>query len=570
MARILGLSFGYHDAAAALMVDGVLVAAMQEERFTRIKNDASYPKYAIESCLKQAGISARDLDLVVFYEDVFLKSERVLRNVAAYFPQAWRQFPRAISSQFGSKIWTMDHIASRLNIPRKKVICIEHHLSHAASCFLFSPFEKAAIITVDGVGEDTTTSVWSGNGSTIVPLENISYPHSIGLLYAAVTAYLGFEVNSGEYKVMGLAAFGTPLYKDAFQKLVSYDTDGTYQLDLSYFAHHTDTEMGFSNKLEQLLGVRRPSGKTWDIQNDPADKKYADIAASLQWITEELLLNIARKARQQTGADQLCLAGGVALNCVANRRLLKESGFREIFVQPAAGDAGGALGAAAWGAIMSGDKRPSPLTSCALGHGVDSSRVIRMCKTLGLEYSLPDDIHAAAADQLANNKVVAYVGGRFEWGPRALGMRSILANPSQEGVRDRLNLIVKKREIFRPFAPAILASDASDWFDDIDEHMLPFMTSICMAKPETTKKIPACVHVDGSSRTQVVTQASSPDLHRILEQLKARTTIPAVLNTSLNVNNEPIIASEAEAINFYLSTPVETLVIDNVLIQRTA
>lgn len=568
MAKILGLSFGYHNAAAALMVDGKLVGAMQEERFTRIKNDPSYPAYAIEACLKLAGITTDDLDGVVFYENIFLKSERILRSAGIYFPFAWKQFPRAIASQFGDKIWVLDQISSRLRIPREKITCIEHHLSHAASAFLFSPFEQAAVVTVDGVGEATTTSIWKGDGTNITQLQTIAYPHSIGLLYAALTAYLGFEVNSGEYKVMGLAAFGKPAYKEAFAKLVRFSDDGSYLLNLDYFAHHTDTEMGFSEKLETLLGPRRDPELPWDITHSAADQKYADIAASLQWLLEEILLTIAKSARALTGANALCLAGGVALNCVANRRLLKESGFERIFVQPAADDAGGALGAAAWGAILHGDKRPDVMHSCALGMETSDSRTIAICKNMGLNYSLPDDIHSTVAQQLTQQQIVAYLTGRFEWGPRALGMRSILANPQEESVRDKLNLIVKKREIFRPFAPAVLAEEAAQWFDDIDQDMSPFMTAVSIAKPHTAAQIPACVHVDGTSRTQTVSQTASPGFYSVLQSFRQQSGLPILLNTSLNVNKEPIIASEVEAINFFLATPIKVIAIGNVLVQK--
>lgn len=567
MANILGLSFGYHDAAAALVVNGRLVACMQEERFSRIKNDASYPRFAIEACLKRAGLHAEDLDGVVFYENIFLKAERVLKSAAAHFPKAWRQFPLAIASQFGDKLWVLDQISGHLRIPRQKVNCVDHHLSHAASCFLPSPFDKAAIITVDGVGEHATTSIWKGEGSSITPVLSIDYPDSIGLLYAALTAYLGFEVNSGEYKVMGLAAFGTPRFKDEFTKMVQRYEDGSYQLNLEYFAHHTDTQMGFSPRMEELLGARRPHGKKWDMQ-DEQDRRYADIAASLQWMTEELLLGIARVAKQKTGADYLCMAGGVALNCVANTRLLQESGFKRIFVQPAAGDAGGALGAAAWGALQAGDGRVEPFTTGALGTEADSSRAIAICKELGLNYSLPDDIYEQTANLLASNNIVAFVHGRFEWGPRALGMRSVLANPQQENIRDKLNAVIKKREIFRPFAPAVMAEHASQWFDMIDEDMSPYMTAISRAKPDKAAQIAACVHVDGTCRAQTVTDVSSPGFYRVLQHMHGKTGLPVLLNTSLNVNNEPIVASEIEALHFFLSTPIEAVVIGDVLVRR--
>ncbi len=567
MAKILGLSFGYHDAAAALMVDGKLIACMQEERFSRVKNDASYPRYAVEACLSQAGISAQELDQVIFYENIFLKADRVLRSASAHFPRAWKQFPKAIASQFGNKLWVLDQISNHLDIPRSKVSCIDHHLSHAASCFLPSPFERAAIVTVDGVGEHATTSIWKGEGTQITHVQSVDYPHSIGLLYAALTAYLGFEVNSGEYKVMGLAAFGKPIFQQEFAKLITTFNDGSYQLNLDYFAHHTDTEMGFSEKLETLLGPRRPHGKPWDLASD-TDRRYADIAATLQWITETLLLGIAAAARRATNADYLCMAGGVALNCVANTRLLKESGFKRIFVQPAAGDAGGALGAAAWGSAQAGDGRMAPMLTGEWGTQSNPSRAMNICKQMGLAYSLPDDIHAETAKLLADHKVLAYVQGRFEWGPRALGMRSILANPDSPNVQERLNTIIKKREIFRPFAPAVLAEHASDWFDDIDQDMAPFMTAISRAKPQKASRLAACIHVDGTSRAQTVSETSSPHLYQTLHQLHALTGLPAVLNTSLNVNNEPIIASEIEAIHFFLSTRVEALVIGNVLIRR--
>ena len=344
-----------------------------------------------------------------------------------------------------------------------------------------------------------------------------------------------------------------------------YD-DGSYQLDLRYFAHHTDTEMGFSRQLEILLGPRRDPTRPWDIST-PEDKRYADIAATLQWLTETLLLHLSQCAKRLTGSSNLCLAGGVALNCVANTRLQNESGFANLFIQPAAGDAGGALGAALWGAIQAGDPRPSSLVSCALGTEVDSSRAMQLCKSLGLAYSLPGDIHAETARLLANQQVVAFIQGRFEWGPRALGMRSILAHPQREGIRDKLNIMVKDREIFRPFAPAVLETDAASWFGHTTT---PFMTTVAAVKPAHAAEVAACTHIDGTARVQTVTKASSPGLCRVLENLKFQGHPPIVLNTSLNVNNEPMVASEIEAISFFLSRPIEAMVIGDILIQRYA
>lgn len=567
MTIVLGLSFGYHDAAAALMIDGKLQCAMQEERFTRIKNDPSYPRHAIAACLSHANLTPGNIDKVIFYEDPFLKTERVLLSAIRFFPAAWKQFPKAIASQFADKIWVLDQISSHLDIDRKKISCMPHHLSHAASSFYFSPFETAAILTVDGVGEHATTCIWKGSGKDITLLRSIDYPHSIGLLYAAQTAYLGFKVNAGEYKVMGLAAFGKPLFQQEFSRLTTLHPDGSYQLDLRYFAHHTDTEMGFSPALETLLGKRRDPGKPWDLTT-PEDQRYANIAASLQALTETLMLHLAKTARSLTGSDNLCLAGGVALNCVANTRLNTESGFKNIFVQPAAGDAGGALGAAAWGAIQSGDSRPAPLQSCALGTAIDPSRTLALCKSLGLTYTTPEDIHAETAKLLSQQHVVAFVQDRFEWGPRALGMRSILAHPQRPQIRDKLNLLVKDREIFRPFAPAILQTEAAHYFENTATPMTPFMTSVCPVKPERSADIAACVHADNSSRVQTVSPESSPALCRVLEHMQHLGQPPVLLNTSLNVNNEPMIASEIEALSFFLSRPIEAMAIGPVLIQR--
>ncbi|HVV82943.1 MAG TPA: carbamoyltransferase N-terminal domain-containing protein, partial [Kofleriaceae bacterium] len=361
MAAVLGVSAGYHDAAAALVVDGVVVAALQEERLTRVKNDPSLPVQAMRACLAQGGLDAGALDRVVFYEDPPAKLERVLVSTLGNAPRSLRQFPRAMASQLGGKLWIVDQLADALGLERRKVGHVTHHRAHAASAFLVSPFDDAAVLTVDGVGEAVSTALWHGRGAALRCLGSIDYPHSLGLLYAAFTAYLGFEVNEGEYKVMGLAAYGTPRFEAELRRVIRLDDDGSFELALDHFGHLADPELGFGPKLEALLGPRRAPYRGWDLATE-ADRRYADIAASLQRVTEEAMLGLARQARRRTGCDALCLAGGVALNAVANARLAREAGFARLFVQPAAGDAGGALGAAILGALEAGDARPPAMS----------------------------------------------------------------------------------------------------------------------------------------------------------------------------------------------------------------
>lgn len=569
MARVLGISAGYHDAAAALMVDGKLVAAMQEERFSRIKHDSSIPRQAAFACLAQAGLTPGDLDRIVFYEDPFSKVERVLLSLVRSFPKSWKQFPKAMGSQIGSKLWVLDQISATLNVPRDRVSTVSHHRSHAASAFFASSFERAAILTIDGVGEDITTGIWIGENESIRCVDCIEYPHSIGLLYAALTAFLGFEVNEGEYKVMGLAAYGKPRFKEEFTTLVSLNSDGSFELNLPYFSFHTDTEIGFSSRLEQLLGPRRRAGKPWDLQGSAEDQRYIDIAATLQWCTEEAVIAIASSARRRTGCDKLCLAGGVALNCVANARVLRECGFSRVFVQPAAGDAGGALGAAALGSIELDGVRPEPLTTAALGADVSNDAALNLAQRLGIKYTTPDDVCTTIADFIAKDKIVAVARGRFEWGPRALGQRSILALPQKAATRERLNRIIKKREPFRPFAPAVLRDCADEWFTGHDTDMAPFMTTVAQVRPERVGELGACTHVDGTARVQTVSETSSPELFSILQALNKRSGMPVVVNTSLNGGGEPIVGSTVDAFAFFCSHSVDAMVVGDVLLERS-
>lgn len=567
MACVLGISAYYHDAAAALVVDGQLVAAIQEERLSRIKHDPGLPISAALACLHHAGLTPGDVDRVAFYEEPFVKLERVLVHLLRHLPRTWRSFPRALAGQLGSKLWVLDQLAESLAIPRERVFTCEHHRSHAASAFLVSPFPEAAVLVVDGVGEAQATTLWHGRDRDLQLLASVDFPHSLGLLYAGLTAYLGFAVNEGEYKVMGLAAWGRPKFRAEFTKIVRLAPDGSYELDLACFAHMSDADLGFGPALERLLGPRRPPGKPWDL-GDPADLRHADIAATLQQVLEEALLGLARRARTLTGSDHLCLAGGVALNALANARLLRESGFRRVFVQPAAGDAGGAIGAALLAARQLGDPRPAAFTTAALGLPIATARTLDVARALNLPVRRVDDPAQYTAAAIAHGRIVGHARGRFEWGPRALGQRSILADPRERSTRDRLNKLIKEREPFRPFAPAVLSERTADYFAGQPDDMSPFMTTVAPVRPEARGQLGAVTHEDGTARLQTVEAARAPELHAVLTHLAAAGHDPVVLNTSLNGAGEPIVASGEDALAFWLRHPVDALVIDDLVIER--
>lgn len=573
MAAVLGISAHYHDAAAALIVDGRLVAAIQQERLSRIKNDPALPLDAAEACLAEAGIDGPALDAVVFYERPFEKLERVLVGLLRNVPTSWRQFPRAMASQLGGKLWVLDQLAEAFGLPRERVHCFDHHRCHAAAAALVAPFDDCAVLVVDGVGEHSSTTLWHGRRvpAGVRPLASVDFPHSLGLFYAALTAWLGFRVNEGEYKVMGLAAWGRAGagdLRERFAKLITIADDGSYALGLDYFAHMSDATLGFGPKLEALLGPRRPPGKPWDF-DDPDDRRYADVAATLQTVLEDALLALAGRAKALLPeVANLCLAGGVALNSVANARLLEESGFDRVFVQPAAGDAGGALGAAILGAIELGDPPPGPMTSAALGGAIDGARARAVAEALGLSHRRCDDPIAEVCQRLDAEQIVAFVQGRFEWGPRALGQRSILASPEHRSTRDRINRRIKQREAFRPFAPAVLESATSTFFARPSNDMTPFMTTVLPIRDDARDRLGAVTHEDDTARVQTVTSTSAPALARLLEHRAREGRDPLVLNTSLNGPGEPIAVSSEDALAFFLRHGVDAMVIDDLVIER--
>jgi carbamoyltransferase len=558
--RVLGISCYYHDAAAALVEDGHLIAAAEEERFTRRKHDAAFPIGAIEFCLRKAGISASELDRVVFYEKPFLRLERLLVSALRTFPRSRRVFQEAMIAWLGDKIWVRHQIEDRLGVPASRIFFAEHHTSHAASAFLVSPYENAAILTADGVGEWATTTIAVGCGSDIRTVEEIRFPHSLGLLYSAFTAFLGFEVNDGEYKVMGLAPYGQPRYVDKVRKLIRFDHDGTFELDLDYFAFQCSTYRTFSRKFVALFGEPRRAGEDW--------LPYADLAASVQAVTEEAMLGLARRARERTGLNRLCLAGGVALNSVANARLLRDAGFEEIYIQPASGDSGGALGAA----LLGSERRDFVMEHASWGGDYPQTpSVLRAEGVPFVELDNEQRLLERVVDLLTQGRVLGWFQGRFEWGPRSLGNRSILADPRRADMKERVNSAVKFREPFRPFAPSVTEDCAGAWFglERAAEHYpARFMLYVVPVREERRAAIPAVTHVDGSARVQVVHRDANPRYHQLLETFAAATGAPVLLNTSFNVRGEPIVASPADAMRTWRASSLDAVVFDNCIVEK--
>ncbi len=579
--KVLGISAYFHDAAAALVVDGVVVAAAQEERFSRQKHDARVPVLAARFCLEEAGLTMADVDHVVFYEKPLQKFDRILVQGLRHFPRSLPQLTGALRTWLTDRLWLKADLCRKLGCSPQQLLFTEHHLSHAASSFLTSPHQRAAILTVDGVGEWTTTAIHhgitDGNGTHITPIKELHFPHSIGLLYSAITAYLGFEVNEGEYKVMGLASYGEPTFLEQFNQLARVDDDGALTLDLQYFRFHTHTHQSFSPALEQLLGPARQPGARLDLPPlRDEDTRFANIAASLQRFTQDYLITLARHAREVTGEDVLCLAGGVALNCVANQHIAAAGLFGAVVAPPAPGDAGGAVGAALWVTHgIHGLPRSTTATSPFLGKawpGQGISRTLDHWRVAHERFDGDAALFGAVAERLARGEVGGFHRGRFEWGPRALGARSILADARDAGMKERINRKIKFREPFRPFAPAVLAQDAQKFFEPgngADDALTPLMLTVREVTPLGRQTLPSITHVDGTARVQVVEEGVHPDLFALLTAFRARTGVGALLNTSLNLKDEPLASSPAESYAVFARSDLDFLVLENCLITRT-
>jgi len=590
--NILGISCYFHDASAALLKDGELVAAAEEERFTRKKHDYEFPQNAIDFCLGVGGLKGAELDFVVFFEKPFIKFERLLLSSMQTFPRSHKVFREAMITWLGDKLWIKTLIQKRLGIPATKILFSEHHLSHAASAFFCSGFDEAAIMTVDGVGEWTTASIGIGRGTEIKLLKEIRFPHSLGLLYSAFTAFLGFEVNEGEYKVMGMAPFGTPKYMDKVYKLIRIAKDASFELDMDYFSFHYSPDQTFNQKFVDLFGPPRDSKALFFTpdtgypsyfgdkpgnydQLGKANQHYADIAASIQAVTEEILVNMARELQKETGLKKLCMAGGVALNSVANGRILKETGFEEIYIQPSAGDGGGSVGAAlyAYHTVL-GKPRKFVMEHAYWGQENSACVIEGFLKETGIPYERmerEEQLIERVVDKLQNGKVIGWSQGRFEWGPRALGSRSILADPRRADMKDIVNVKIKFREPFRPFAPSVLAERTEEFFDlpNATKHYpARFMLYVVDVKPEKREIIPAITHVDGTGRLQTVRKEYNPRYYRLIETFGQATGVPILLNTSFNLKGEPIVNTPGEAFNTFSKSGMDTLVLENYVVEK--
>ncbi len=590
--HILGVSCYYHDAAAVLLRDGQLVAAAEEERFSRVKHDFAFPCNAIRFCLREAQISGRDLDYVVFFEKPFRKFDRILASVLQTYPRSWKVFRESMIGWMLDKLWVASTLQSELDISRERILFSGHHLSHAASAFLCSPFSEAAILTVDGVGEWTTAASGVGRDNQISLTKEIDFPHSLGLLYSTFTAFLGFEVNEGEYKVMGMAPYGTPRYVDKVWKLVRQNDDGSFSLEMDYFCFHHSTDRMFNRKFANLFGEPRPSNMPFFTESTgyptyfghrPPDyipqcrvnEHYADIAASIQQVTEDLLVSMAKNLHKETGLKKLCMAGGVALNSVANSRILGESGFDELFIQPAAGDSGGALGAALWAYhSVLGKPQTFRMEHAYWGQEYRASEVSSFLNQQNIPYreaQNTDELLDRVTESLMAGKVVGWFQGRFEWGPRALGNRSILADPRNPAMKDIVNAKIKFREPYRPFAPSVASECAAKYFELGQgplQYPVRYMLYVTPVKPEHRATLPAVTHVDGTARVQAVFQEYSPLYYGLIERFGRATGVPVVLNTSFNLRGEPIVTTPENAFSTFSRSEMDCLVLGNFLIDK--
>jgi carbamoyltransferase len=594
MSYILGISAFYHDSAAALLKNGNILAAAQEERFTRKKHDSNYPFNAVNFVLEYAEIKISDVDYIVFYEKPFLKFERLLETYVAFAPRGFASFSKAMPIWLKEKLFQKKMIFDYLKSHDKnfnsenKILFSEHHISHAASAFYPSPYENALILTADGVGEWATTTVAIGNGNNLEIKKELHFPHSLGLLYSAFTYYTGFKVNSGEYKLMGLAPYGKPKYIDLIlDKLIDLKDDGTFILDQNYFSYATGLTMTNKN-FDNLFGQkpRKP-------ESEKITQFHMDIASSIQHVTEKIILKLTKSLRDEYGIPNLCLAGGVALNCVANGKILKEKIFDNIWVQPAAGDAGGSLGAAlAYWHLDLGKERnimnSDSMNGSYLGNEFSEEETKKIFEGIGANYELlsEDEVIEKTANDLSHGKAVGWFQGRMEFGPRALGNRSILGDPRSETMQKNLNIKVKYRESFRPFAPSILREDLQNWFNiDTDSPYMLFVAEVNKDKKinmtEEQKKlfgidllnikrseIPAVTHVDYSARIQTVNESTNQKYHKLIKKFKNNTNCPILVNTSFNIRGEPIVNTPIDAFNCFMGTDLDTLVVGNYYLEK--
>jgi carbamoyltransferase len=577
--KILGISAHYHDSAAALVIDGVPVCAVQEERLSRRKSDAAFPLSAIEWCLDHAGIEPDGLDAVVFYERPMLKFDRILTCALRAFPRSWRAFPKAMKNSLGEKVWMRGIISSHLGVPGNKILFTEHHQSHAAAAFLTAPTCRAAILTTDGVGEWATLSVGHGerrsDGATAITLlRELRFPHSLGMLYSTFTAYLGFAVNEDEYKVMGLSAYGRPTMVDKVRELIHRTPDGAFALDLDYFEFHTTAERSYSSRFVDLFGPPRNSYDPIDLETTEG-QRFADCAASVQRVLEDTLVEIAQALRQETGLPDLCLGGGVALNGVANARILAESGFERVFVPPAPGDAGCAMGAALYAdRVHFGNPDREVPDHPFWGPSADGAELARLAREDGQRVEELDDsaLIERITDDLVAGSVVGWMDGALELGPRALGHRSILAAPHAAEMRDRLNRDIKYREEFRPFAPVVPIETADHYFDlpPGGKRLARFMSGVFPVRPEWRARLAAVTHVDGSARLQALERDMAPRLYALLEAYGGRSGTPVLLNTSFNLAGEPIVNRVVEGYSTFLRCGIDVLVAGQTRVTKRA
>ncbi|MDD5774181.1 MAG: carbamoyltransferase [bacterium] len=561
--RILGLSYMYHDSAACLLIDGEIIAASAEERFNRKKHSLDFPHHAVTFCLERSGLDINELDCIVFYEKPFLKFERIIKTYISTFPRSFKSFKNFLPLWLKYKLFIPQKIREELGF-RGKIYFVDHHYAHAASAFYPSGFENSAILTTDGTGEWTVIACGVGQNRNINLHKEMRFPHSIGLLYSAVTAHLGFQVNGGEGKVMALAAYGAPSYYADFKKVIKMKDDGSFLLNMDYFSFHSDLVMT-SKEFVKTFGKPRQ-------QEGLLTQRDYDLAATLQKCTEDILISIARNLYKETGSKNLCLAGGVALNCVANHKILENTDFKDIFIQPAAGDDGGSLGSAFYiHMALSDQKNRVRMNNAFFGPSFSSEEIEIFLNEHQVNYKKfenRNELHKIVAQKIYNNKIIGYFQGSMEFGPRSLGARSILANPINPETKDVLNKRVKHREWFRPFAPAVLCEYKNDYFEILCDS--PFMLLAAKVKDEKKQLIPSVTHVDGRARIQTVKKEYSPDFYGLIEEFRKISGVPMVLNTSFNDKAEPIVCSPFDAYLCFMNTDMDYLVLGDFLIRHRA